>query len=528
MDLEEVRRKLYTRVQCLDADNVLKIMGYLLLQEWGEHEMLRLALGSDIVLHSLITKARKELGITSPVGKPTHSPTSVELLSPTARPFTSSENSQLRMNFSQKSKSAFEGASMAASPKSPIDHNSLYDHIASQERLLLNETLSSNSLYLSKPCHYFARGYCKHGSSCRFMHESTQKKLGLSKDLNQNKEAEDKIENDSLKALEKELRELLRGRSPVSIASLIQLYYEKYGKLLQADGCFSDSPATGKSVHQSVIKLLVQMPNTVMIVKWPHGQYAVMLTDEAPRFMAYTGGSLDAADAFNSSSRQIYLTFPAECTFTEENASDYFKGFGPVQDVRIPNQQKRMFGFVTFAYAETVRKVLSEGNPHYISGERVLVKPYKDKARLAERKHLERLELLRYPYPRSLGRSQSYEALEVYNQVLERQVAEEELDPTTALQWKLALLHLGDIKQNNYEAKNSDFHAQLQQTSSRYEKPQLSDEFESTYEDLFDIHSTPYECVLDVLNASETTDEGNSSDCQEDGHASNHFMFLTM
>ena len=53
--------------------------------------------------------------------------------------------------------------------------------------------------------------------------------------------------------------------------------------------------------------------------------------------------------------------------------------FGPVQDVRIPYQQKRMFGFVTFVYQETVKIILAKGNPHYVCDARVLVKPYKEK-----------------------------------------------------------------------------------------------------------------------------------------------------
>jgi hypothetical protein len=61
------------------------------------------------------------------------------------------------------------------------------------------------------------------------------------------------------------------------------------------------------------------------------------------------------------------------------------RGYGPVQDVRIPFQQKRMFGFVTFMYPETVKAILSKGNPHYICGARVLVKPYKEKTKHNDR-----------------------------------------------------------------------------------------------------------------------------------------------
>lgn len=59
--------------------------------------------------------------------------------------------------------------------------------------------------------------------------------------------------------------------------------------------------------------------------------------------------------------------------------------FGLVADVRIPNQQRRMFGFVTFAHSETVKTVLDKGNPHCVRGSRVLVKPYREKAKINER-----------------------------------------------------------------------------------------------------------------------------------------------
>ena len=85
--------------------------------------------------------------------------------------------------------------------------------------------------------------------------------------------------------------------------------------------------------------------------------------------------------AILAGSKQIYLTFPAESSFTEHDVSNYFSKFGLVEDVRIPCQQKRMFGFVTFVYTETVKHILAKGNPHFICGARVLVKPYREKSR---------------------------------------------------------------------------------------------------------------------------------------------------
>ena len=64
----------------------------------------------------------------------------------------------------------------------------------------------------------------------------------------------------------------------------------------------------------------------------------------------------------------------------------YFRStFGPVEDVRIPSQQKRMFGFVTFFSADTVKMILAKGNPHFVCGARVLVKPYREKSKLIDR-----------------------------------------------------------------------------------------------------------------------------------------------
>lgn len=59
--------------------------------------------------------------------------------------------------------------------------------------------------------------------------------------------------------------------------------------------------------------------------------------------------------------------------------------FGPVQDVRIPYQQKRMFGFVTFVYPDTVKHILAKGNPHYVCDSRVLVKPYMEKGKAPDK-----------------------------------------------------------------------------------------------------------------------------------------------
>ena len=81
----------------------------------------------------------------------------------------------------------------------------------------------------------------------------------------------------------------------------------------------------------------------------------------------------------------IYLLLFFFGFWANKKISMFCSKFGPVQDVRIPCQQKRMFGFVTFVYAETVKQILAKGNPHFVCGARVLVKPYREKSRLVDR-----------------------------------------------------------------------------------------------------------------------------------------------
>ncbi|KAG5059560.1 hypothetical protein JHK87_000589 [Glycine soja] len=63
---------------------------------------------------------------------------------------------------------------------------------------------------------------------------------------------------------------------------------------------------------------------------------ALMMSDDLHKFGRSSPGMV------NPASRQIYLTFPTDSTFREEDVSNYFSIYGPVQDVRIPYQQKRI------------------------------------------------------------------------------------------------------------------------------------------------------------------------------------------
>ncbi|CAN6470581.1 unnamed protein product [Victoria cruziana] len=460
MDVHEATKIVYSRIQKLEPENAFasKIVGYLLLQDHGDREMIRLAFSPDGLIHSLINKAKLELGLSAKPPASSHAPV----------PFSPSSRSDLPLQFTPfspassrpfSSPPAFPAVSPYWEPQHLSDQqtvlnldyspSSAYGESLGDDFALHNQahflgledrtdpinlaggefpnepffpesplgSLTSRTSRRSpslpefplKPCLYFARGYCKHGTNCRFFHSHSlpdnfaqilnggQAELGNEEHV---------FSPGTLERLEMDLAQLLRAkRTPVSIASLPQLYYERYGRTLQAEGYLTESQRHGKSGH-SLTKLLARMKSIVVIesVKLlnyrPHGQHVVVLTEDAPRYADYRSERSDPGQIV-SGSRQIYLTFPAESTFTEEDVSNYFRNYGPVQDVRIPCQQKRMFGFVTFVYPETVRLILTKGNPHFVCGARVLVKPYREKAKLVDRKYPDRLDSPVY-YPSQL------------------------------------------------------------------------------------------------------------------------------
>ncbi|KAF9596316.1 hypothetical protein IFM89_008842, partial [Coptis chinensis] len=190
-------------------------------------------------------------------------------------------------------------------------------------------TLQSPSLpeFPVKACHYFNKGFCKHGSNCRYFHGQPVPD-SLSQIFSQ--KFNDLIIDDhflpgSFEKLELELTELLKSRRgcPVSIASLPLLYQEKYRRTLQAEGYLTKSQRHGKADY-SLTKLLVQLENNIRLIDRPHGQHVVVLAEDAPRHMEYRNDRSDPGGVV-AGSRQIYLTFLAESTFTKEDVSNYFK-----------------------------------------------------------------------------------------------------------------------------------------------------------------------------------------------------------
>ncbi|XP_040994557.1 zinc finger CCCH domain-containing protein 53-like isoform X2 [Juglans microcarpa x Juglans regia] len=538
MDGYEATRIVFSRIQNLDPENASKIMGLLLIQDHGEKEMIRLAFGPEALVHSVILKARKDLGLTSNspsapstpsspslflssnnplcVSRQSSSPTrlrgGINLPPPLTIPNTSSANSASWVTLSElqnaddlispinlalgSSSSSSMNTSTCSLPfygsgaADIIDDFHLQDQLSflndgsstlgpkNQDLFYPQSDLSSsptsaggdpmlfpsygswggsvhrrsfsvsdvclgsedpNSGFGWKPCLYFARGFCKNGTSCRFLHGGP----GDSVDGSAMVGSPSKID------MMDECHEILRSKSARQqrLAAASQL---------MASASFPYSP-------KCMSMLLQQQQNDSN-----RAAAALMMGDDMHKFgrsrLERNDFSINAgAGMVNPAARQIYLTFPADSTFREEDVSNYFSIYGPVQDVRIPYQQKRMFGFVTFVYPETVKLILAKGNPHFVCDARVLVKPYKEKGKATDKKtqqqQVERGEFspsgtptgvdTRDPYDLQLGARMFYTAQDM----LWRRKLEEQADLQQALELqsrRLMGFQLLDIKKHNH------------------------------------------------------------------------------
>ncbi|KAG4203835.1 hypothetical protein ERO13_A04G009600v2, partial [Gossypium hirsutum] len=349
---------------------------YILLQDHGEQETAQLALCPDKVILEVIYKIKLELQqLALKSGSP---------------PISPSMNSATTLN-SEIPSHTLDDQMGSLNLRSDNSFSNDYCYCNFGVRPGLRRNQNNVPDFPVKTCHYFNKGYCKHGSNCRYFHGEVSDHLPqMFVHLDGATGYKDHVM--SLEKLEVELVELLRTKrgDPVSIASLPLLYYEKYGKVLQADGYLTESQRHGKAGY-SLTKLLARLKNAIRVIDRPHGQHAVILAEDVPKYMENRNDRNDPGPIVNGS-RQIYLTFPAESSFSEDDVSNYFSNYGQVEDVRIPSQQKRMFGFVTFVSSDTVKMILAKGNPHYVCGARVLVKPYREKSKLVDRKYPERIE----------------------------------------------------------------------------------------------------------------------------------------
>ncbi|KAL3718605.1 hypothetical protein ACJRO7_003689 [Eucalyptus globulus] len=415
MDSYEATRLVFSRIQSLDPDNASKIMGYILLQDQGDKEMTRLALAPDPLLRTLILKAKSHLSLS--LSATSSSSTSTTPSSPSSAALNLNPNPISRRPIAHHHSLSIPSPRTTPSyanvvngvthnttpnvPSDPVDDYLLQDHLSflndpksddlydprlefvpngdsglSHRRsysipgMRLGTNAASEEPGLSgfgwRPCLYFARGFCKNGASCRFLHGDSGDCTDASAAVN----VGSPVKFGELEQFGPELA----ARSKAVVAQQQRL------KLL-AGASASSLP------YNSCVDLFLQQQNDTQRSIAPE----LMLRDEVHKFGRIQSERIDFSGlglggASSPGSRQIYLTFPADSTFREEDVSNYFSNYGPVQDVRIPYQQKRMFGFVTFVYPETVKLILAKGNPHFVCDSRVLVKPYKEKGKIADRK----------------------------------------------------------------------------------------------------------------------------------------------
>ncbi|KAJ9685528.1 hypothetical protein PVL29_017534 [Vitis rotundifolia] len=561
MDAYEATRIVFSRIQNLDPENASKIMGLLLIQDHGEKEMIRLAFGPEALVHSVILKARKELGISSNTPSTPSTPSSpspflsnnplsqsrqtsfsstssrllgaggLNLPSPLAIPNPSSSASSFSVfsdfqpqddlispnsgaipyTNSNGINGVAVGSSSSAmnSSSSPFyGGNDLIDEFQLQDQLsFLNDgsptlgpknpdlfysqqelasspggggggggdamgfpsygwgaaanglphrrSCSVSDICLAsddpasgfgwKPCLYFARGYCKNGTNCRFLHGGDSASVVGS-------EGAAMVGSPSKIEMMEQCHELLRSKSAQQqrLAAASQI---------MASASF---PYSAKCMN-----FLLQQQQTDS----QRAAAALMMGDDMHKFgrsRLERGEFMNGgAGMVNPGSRQIYLTFPADSTFREEDVSNYFSIYGPVQDVRIPYQQKRMFGFVTFVYPETVKLILAKGNPHFVCDARVLVKPYKEKGKVPDKyrkqqqqqQQVERGEFSACSTPTGLDSRDPYDlqlgARMFYNtqDMLWRRKLEEQADLQQAIELqgrRLMGLQLLDVKKQQH------------------------------------------------------------------------------
>ncbi|XP_003579005.1 zinc finger CCCH domain-containing protein 53 [Brachypodium distachyon] len=337
MDAYEATKVVFARVQALDPELASKIMGMLLVQDRSEEDMIRLAFGPEHLLHTVVARARADIAghRLSPSSPPPPSPWEDDL--PPLPPGAFAGDGQ-----------RFDGDGRAAAMEELIwGEQQQQQH---RRSLSLSDADAAGGW---KPCLYYARGFCKNGGSCRFVHGG--------------------LPDHALAAAEQDMGDAIRAaRAEAAVRS----------ELMASAFPFSPSPRglnflLQQQQHQQSDS---QRAAAAMMLAGGGGDDMHKFAVRSPRLDRCVSDL-----ASNPAARQIYLTFPADSTFSEEDVSSYFSMYGPVQDVRIPYQQKRMFGFVTFVYAETVRLILAKGNPHFVCDARVLVKPYKEKGKVPDR-----------------------------------------------------------------------------------------------------------------------------------------------
>lgn len=245
MDLTNSRKVVFERIYKMEPEYAIKIIRYLVINS-NEDEMFRLTFCHESFLQRVINRAKSELGVAE---------TMAAAGVPISDPYLQFSSYDLYP--------AAAAASPSASSRALLP-NAYYDidlqnamHVLSLEDQM-EAGMRSNRRRCEFPvkvCHYYSKGYCKHGSKCRYFHGPLS---GNEDSYYHNNYVV--VRGRPLEKLEMEIVELLKsqGGTPISIASLPMIYYEKYGRNLQADGYLTESQRHGKPGF-SLTKLLLNL-----------------------------------------------------------------------------------------------------------------------------------------------------------------------------------------------------------------------------------------------------------------------------
>ena len=276
MDFYEATAVVFERIRKLEPENVKTILR-LIVEGFSKGDMIRLAFGPDKHIQMMVEKAKIELGLTP---KPS---ATISIPSPPVSPSTGSWFHSYSSPMNQYLQQAIEqlpqdyslqsqpfGLEEQLEPISPGLVGASRDYYY-PEKAVENLSVRSGrrsligSEFSSKACYYFNKGFCKHGNNCRYLHVQVLPEV-LSPVTNDPGNDDPILSPGSMEKLELELRELLKSRrgNPVSIASLPMIYYDRFGRGLQAEGYLTESQRHGKTGY-SLTKLLARLRSIRLI-----------------------------------------------------------------------------------------------------------------------------------------------------------------------------------------------------------------------------------------------------------------------
>ncbi|EOA40098.1 hypothetical protein CARUB_v10008791mg [Capsella rubella] len=362
MDPSDPTSIIFTKIRTLEPDNASKLIGYFLMQDMEQSDLIRIAFGPDTLIQTFCRKAKSDLGLSS----------NGFSLNPLSRPI----NIHGHQSLSQSSpRNGF--LEFSRNPSNPLPSS------------LTSTTLRDNPNFNSMP---FRDGSSLFASSSGDERQQLSNQFPFPND-------EDPFANFHKRSFSAN-DACFESEEPGFGGGGGAGYHRfPHGGLVDdfgSPGGFG-SPNEMDYVMEKMMRMKLAQQKRMTAARFMAACGSPMSHRQGSEQFGEEGGyyhSPSRHEREDAVSKQIYLTFPSESSFTDEDVSTYFSDFGPVEDVRIPYQQQRMYGFVTFAKAETVRTILARGNPHFICDSRVLVKPYKEKGKILHKRQQQQLHQL--------------------------------------------------------------------------------------------------------------------------------------